>query len=438
MTRSLKYFGARGDGVTDDTQQIQDALNSELELNVTPGRYMVSGTLTGRPNQVLRGVTPELCQFVRRDAYGTTLKFGTDAAHAGAVSISGIWFNHEYTFNNGAAYVPGTSINILNKDPNAAHVQIYQGQNVRIKDCWAYGVGYGIDFIDSTVIWVRRCLTNGMWDAFEPGLQDSTSGISFRASTSDKRCAVIDVSQCHISGYGPGAPRTVTTGNASVTKSLNAGARYGVYMTSAERFVIGDNYIGGQSENSIFISAEAIVNHGHISRNMLDAARAYSIRINSANANHFANFIDIHDNTGVGYGIEEGFLHLEDSGSRTAAMRLHVHDNIGHFYSKAPIRLDRTYGAKVHDNTFGGYNCDGSTITDPYVQAGMVVGSECSDVESFDNTWGGGVTDPRSANHCKWGAYFSNNVNHSASNERSAGMGEPGGTLIGGLSQSYP
>ncbi len=48
------------------------------------------------------------------------------------------------------------------------------------------------------------------------------------------------------------------------------------------------------------------------------------------------------------------------------------------------------------------------------------------------------ITDPRGANHCKWGAYFSNNVNHSASNERSAGMGEPGGTLVGGITQSYP
>lgn len=433
MAHDFYYYGAIGDGVHDDTTNIQDALLAEIAPIVTPGRFRLTATLYGQPNQVLQsGLTPELCQFVRDSAYGPTLKFGTDEAHAGAVKVSGIWFNHTYEFNNGLTYVPGTSYNILNKDPNSAHVQIYQGQNVEVGRIWVSGLGWGVDLVDSTVVWVEKVIANGMWDAFEPGLQDTTSSLSFRASAPDKRCAVIDVTQCHFGGYGSSAARTVTTGNASVTKTPNNGPRFGIYMTSGEKFDVHRNYLGGHSENNLFINANATINHGHVDHNMFDAARTYSMRINSTTSQHFVNQLEIANNTGIGYGLDEGFLHMEDSGGNTSGMGLQIHDNKGQMYAKTPIRLDRVYGAEVHDNTFGGYNCDGSTISDPYVQSGMIVGPNCADIHSHDNTWGGGVTDPRSANHCKWGEYFSNNVNHSSHNINSNGLGEPGGTLIGG------
>jgi hypothetical protein len=54
----------------------------------------------------------------------------------GSIKIEGLWFFHQYAFNNGANFVAGVSTSILNGDPNASHVNVVQGQSVRIHDCW--------------------------------------------------------------------------------------------------------------------------------------------------------------------------------------------------------------------------------------------------------------------------------------------------------------
>ncbi|MEF3312325.1 glycosyl hydrolase family 28-related protein [Paenibacillus sp. GYB004] len=436
-------YGAKGDGVTDDTEAIQRALNASQNVLVPPGVYRLSATLTGRPNQSITGVTPELCQFVRNTAYGHTLKIGADVNpdntdHAGAVQISGIWFNHQYSFNNGPTYIPAVSKSIVNKDPSSTHLRIEQGQNVRIKDCWFYGIGHGIEFIDSTVIWVERCLFNGLWDKNVSGLQDSTSGIYVRASTSDRRSGILNVTGCHIGGYGPGAPVEVTTGDVTVSKSLNAGMRYGIYITSCERFSIADNYIGGQSMHNIFLSASAIIGHGVIHGNMFDGGTEYCIKINSTDPAFWANFIDIHDNTAVGYGIEQGFIFLQALGGLLAATRVNIANNIAHYFYRAPIRIEKARGVRIANNIIAAYNTDGATNNDPFVAAGCVVFTDATYIDSMGNTWGGAITDPQGTNSCQWGIFFYETENNTTGLERNAGLGLVGGTLVGGLSQTYP
>lgn len=52
---SVKDFGAKGDGVTDDTAAIQNALDNSYDVFFPAGNYKVSGTLTLRPYANLQG-----------------------------------------------------------------------------------------------------------------------------------------------------------------------------------------------------------------------------------------------------------------------------------------------------------------------------------------------------------------------------------------------
>ncbi|MDE3181667.1 MAG: SMP-30/gluconolactonase/LRE family protein [Acidobacteriota bacterium] len=60
---NLKSLGARGDGATDDTAVIQKAINKQRALYIPSGDYIVSDTLTLRPDTVLIGLHPSTTQF---------------------------------------------------------------------------------------------------------------------------------------------------------------------------------------------------------------------------------------------------------------------------------------------------------------------------------------------------------------------------------------
>ncbi len=60
---NLHDLGAKGDGVTDDTKAIQTAINSHKAIYVPSGRYVLSDTITLKPDTVLIGLNPITTQF---------------------------------------------------------------------------------------------------------------------------------------------------------------------------------------------------------------------------------------------------------------------------------------------------------------------------------------------------------------------------------------
>ncbi|MBZ5621290.1 MAG: SMP-30/gluconolactonase/LRE family protein [Acidobacteriia bacterium] len=60
---NLRTLGAKGDGVTDETAVIQKAIAEHRVLYIPSGRYVVSDTLTLRPDSVLIGLHPDQTQF---------------------------------------------------------------------------------------------------------------------------------------------------------------------------------------------------------------------------------------------------------------------------------------------------------------------------------------------------------------------------------------
>ncbi|HEY8929446.1 MAG TPA: glycosyl hydrolase family 28-related protein [Mucilaginibacter sp.] len=64
---NLRSLGAKGDGTTDDTEVLQDAINKYQTIYVPQGWYRVSETIKLKPNTVLIGLNPIATQFILAD-----------------------------------------------------------------------------------------------------------------------------------------------------------------------------------------------------------------------------------------------------------------------------------------------------------------------------------------------------------------------------------
>jgi hypothetical protein len=64
---NLRALGAKGDGVTDDTQAIQSAIRAHRAIYLPTGFYVVRDTLTLRPDTVLVGLHPGATQILLLD-----------------------------------------------------------------------------------------------------------------------------------------------------------------------------------------------------------------------------------------------------------------------------------------------------------------------------------------------------------------------------------
>ena len=61
---NLKSLGATGDGITDDTKAIQEAIDKYTTIYIPSGWYRVSQTIKLKPNTVLIGLSPIATQFI--------------------------------------------------------------------------------------------------------------------------------------------------------------------------------------------------------------------------------------------------------------------------------------------------------------------------------------------------------------------------------------
>ena len=60
---NLQTLGAKGDGTTDDTAAIQKAIADHKTIYIPSGRYIVTDTITLKPDTVLIGLNPTTTQF---------------------------------------------------------------------------------------------------------------------------------------------------------------------------------------------------------------------------------------------------------------------------------------------------------------------------------------------------------------------------------------
>ena len=440
---NVRWFGAKGDGVTSDTASMQAAL-AYPDVYIPQGHYVLDDTLTSALYEHrVEGAGANKTQFLRTTAYGDTLVF----TNPGAVQVMGIGFYHTPAYNNGATYVAGTSTTMTNKDPTSSHIKLPGAQRYKITDCAFYYLGFGIHVTDSPIGWIRGNVFGGIWDSNVSGLQASQACVYLHTSGAPAENQITNIVHNYIGGGpGAGAPVNVTTppaggtGSVTVTHGLNIGPRYGVWVESCERFLIADNYIGGHGEHNILLSASSVLSHGEICNNMIDGAVNYSIVLEAQSDTYWPTFIDIHDNTGVGYGIERGFLRLRRNSYSTTASYIQIHHNTVQLYLSTPIVIELSFGVHSSHNQVMAYNSDAAltTCNDPYTLSGVLIDNGSMYSSSVSDIAGGSINRPGGTDYGKWGVYFGTaEPTNWASDIRTYGLGYTGGAVCN-ITQTYP
>jgi hypothetical protein len=140
IVNSVKYYGAVGDGITDDTGAIQSAINTGLPFYFPPGVYLITQTLrfttTANHGQVVRGSGP-----VATDGSGAGKAVIRPGAGVSiAIQIDGSPFN---------GYVQGfgledLTVDMVNMGDDASSVGILQAQAFDIEFKNIRVINYGV------------------------------------------------------------------------------------------------------------------------------------------------------------------------------------------------------------------------------------------------------------------------------------------------------
>jgi hypothetical protein len=126
---SVRRFGAKGDGVSDDTAAIQSAIDSQRVVYLPLGAYALSDTLRLKPDTVLIGLHPGLTRLVLPN--GSPLYQGTGTPKALLESARG-----------GDAIVTGIGLATGEVNPRAVGLLWRAGEHSLVDDLrihWGYG-----------------------------------------------------------------------------------------------------------------------------------------------------------------------------------------------------------------------------------------------------------------------------------------------------------
>ncbi|MBV7537510.1 SMP-30/gluconolactonase/LRE family protein [Duganella sp. sic0402] len=126
---SVRSFGAKGDGVSDDTAAIQKAIDSRRVVYLPLGFYVVNDTIRLKPDTVLISLHPGLTRLVLPN--GSPLYQGSDTPKALLESARG-----------GDALVTGLGLNTGEVNPRAVALLWRAGEQSLVDDIriqWGYG-----------------------------------------------------------------------------------------------------------------------------------------------------------------------------------------------------------------------------------------------------------------------------------------------------------
>jgi hypothetical protein len=179
---SVLDFGAKGDGVTDDTAAIQSAANAVGyggKLYLPKGIYFVSSTITLRGATKLYGDGPNSTIIYRTGDYGNTVVCGTSvnsSEPAREFECYGILFQHSTVRAAGQTSLP-------NLATSGAHLYLSGAQNATIDNCWFWRLPYQIQFNGGTLTTINNCQFQGTYDPQTPALQEGIAQIQLLVSS---------------------------------------------------------------------------------------------------------------------------------------------------------------------------------------------------------------------------------------------------------------
>jgi hypothetical protein len=442
---NIRWFGAKGDGVADDTVSIQNAVSFSRNVKIPSGRYVVSSTIIAQSGAQIVGDGIESTIIQRTANYGDTVSIGTTAPASGALAakVSGIWF-----------YKPQSGIASITYPVQAqsAHVRITVGTDAVVENCKFDLMPYGVVLRQSSISMINNCQFSGLWDDSNASAQESVASIYLQSSGSYN--VSIRVENCNIGG-GYGTTRTNTIGAVTYSSSgFPLGPKYGILCESCEDLYILNNYFGGQNSSCVYLVRENILSGIKIANNFFDSSVNEMIYVNGSATsvppyNPIVSML-IADNYFNGQAFGPGAIRINDPALNISATNVIINDNIFEAFAGCPVILSGVRGASISDNNFASYNNPSNPVgvptynVTPDFSSGIYVYGSSSYVSTNGNRYGGSYGNLSAANNCKWGAFFSSGLGAnlstcSASNERIVGgLGLAGGSVVDGLSQTYP
>lgn len=449
-------FGADPSGVTDSTVALQYCFNQRYVRFETAGTYLYTAPLTGGNGvKLISAAGPGQVQMLRSVAAGAGsngINLGNTATPtaAGAVEIDSMWF----TVNHGGTYVAGSAGSLTGLlSGGERHISIKGGQDVKLNDVWLWDSQYGAEFDCCPLVKLYNLQTKGLWDPAVVSLQEAIASLYFNniSKATFGSTQLIELYDCYIAGgYAP-PTRTVTFPDGS-TQSIgqNVGPQDGLLITQSEGLLVKGGYIGGQSSNGAHLTPNTDANSNfNIESVFFDgsgvAANTASILAAGTGAGSLVNLI-VANCRHSGEAASSTFLMINANGSAASSVYgADIHDNQGQLYAMAPYIFRGAKSVKLHGNKTAAYNCFGSTsatyLSGYGTAAGVYAGGVCTDFDSHDNSWGGGVNDPTGStnNGAKWGEVYDQTVFQpgasgilTARNVRAqgSGMGIGGGALL--------
>lgn len=278
---NVKAYGAVGNGIADDTAEIQSAINSGFPVYFPPGTYRITSALTAtNVSLTLIGAGPN-ASTIRQDgaADGITfngswtsfaidqlvvrdLKFLANNASC-AAAIHGIWTSTGGTDGQPrTCYVQNVSCVSANGGPSwAAGVSLAGGDNAAIRDCYITTYNFAGAFrAGSYGILITANGTND--PAFEVDIANVTFyqcataiGFNVDATAANNICQGLFVNHCHIincsHGVAAGNAAAVPAGPAIepeivITNSFIGTQVLGVDIQAQAQFNVSGNLFYGQ------------------------------------------------------------------------------------------------------------------------------------------------------------------------------------------------
>ncbi len=361
---NVKDYGAKGDGITDDTASIQATITAagiHGTVLIPKGTYLLSATLNGLEGQKIIGNGWSSTILRRYTDYGDTLYFSS----SGGVSVKGIWFYHDFL-----PETPATSL--TNKVTTGAHLHLVSTQSTRVEDCWFWRMRYQIQVDTGSLLTIHRCNIQGVWNTFHAAAQEGQAGVILGATGYTQ---LVNITDSYFGGSNGGSETvTITTidrGAQSVTfTGTNAGNLYGLQVNTCEGLNFLNNYMGGNSLHNILLSPNAILSQVSIMNNFFDSA-----------------------------GYQAAMIQITPQSDGKAVVMLHINNNSfnGELLGLHSVSSNNPYGSSpvianftIDGNTSG--NTIGTAMMMRRVQGGVISNNSLSSYNSNDLTAGIDIT----------------------------------------------
>lgn len=303
---NVKWFGAKGDGVTDDTAAVQQAITLYSNIYISNGTYLVNA-ISIPDNRYIYGNKNAIIKSLNSDTYMCfTINSGNKDNFISNISIENITFEGLSTtagFSefkhliriNGGKNITIKNCRFLSFSGDAIYIgsgevagQERHNKNITIDNCFFDGVNKenrnGISVIDGSNILINDCFFTRCTKSNMPGAVDiEPDNNSFHIINNIKvaNCSFDDVGgTCVLSFYSPPAPTNINTiifenNNFKNCNTTNIGVTYlntPVRSSSPHNIIIKNNNADNGSVPFSINGVKGVIIEGNTFRNFTKGA----------------------------------------------------------------------------------------------------------------------------------------------------------------------